>query len=162
VELGPVLRKTAETACGRYRVPSSTVRCRVEPVAIRGRRHDLELVFGNLVDNAVKYSGTPPEVSIEADCGRSGWVVTRIGDNGRTIPAKLRRKIFGRFVRLGWELERKAPGTGLGLFIVRSLVKRMGGSITVRARRDRQGNIFEVSLPGQLLSPAEADTGVGR
>ena len=45
----------------------------------------------------------------------------RIADNGRGIPAKFRRKIFGRFERLGLELERDKPGTGLGLYIVRNL-----------------------------------------
>ncbi len=49
----------------------------------------------------------------------------QIADNGRGIPHNLRRKIFGRFVRLGLELEREKPGTGLGLYIVRTLVRRL-------------------------------------
>ena len=76
-------------------------------------------------------------------------MVTRIIDNGRGIPAKLRRKIFGRFVRLGSELERSQTGTGLGLFIVRTLVKRLHGKITVRDRGKPAGTVFEVQLPAR-------------
>ena len=75
-------------------------------------------------------------------------VVTRVSDNGPGIPAKLRRKIFGRFVRLGNELERVQTGTGLGLFIVRTLVRRMQGKINVRGRGSQPGTVFEVELPG--------------
>jgi signal transduction histidine kinase len=62
----------------------------------------------------------------------------------------LRRKIFGRFVRLGSELERKQAGTGLGLFIVRQLVRRMRGKITVRGRGSQRGTVFEVELPRRV------------
>ncbi|HTQ40739.1 MAG TPA: ATP-binding protein, partial [Pirellulales bacterium] len=61
--------------------------------------------------------------------------------------ANVRRKIFGRFVRVGIELERKTAGTGLGLYIVRTLIKRMGGKIQARNKPDGQGTIFEVELP---------------
>ena len=77
---------------------------------------------------------------------------TRIIDNGRGIPAKLRRKIFGRFVRLGSELERSQAGTGLGLFIVRTVVKRLHGNITVRDRGNQPGTIFEVQLPARAAA----------
>jgi signal transduction histidine kinase len=149
VELAPVLRKTAEMVCFRYRLPASTVRLDGEPVVVRGLPFDMDLVFSNLIDNAVKHAGASPEVAIETQPGRAGWVVTRIRDNGATIPAEHRRRIFGRFVRVGAELEREHSGTGLGLHIVRSLVRRMKGRITIREREDRPGNVFEVHLPGR-------------
>jgi signal transduction histidine kinase len=74
-------------------------------------------------------------------------VVVSIRDNGSGIPKELRRKIFGRFVRLGSELERQKPGTGLGLYIVRTLVKRLRGKIRVEDASNPQGTVFEVSLP---------------
>ena len=70
----------------------------------------------------------------------------RIRDNGPGIPRNLQRKIFGRFVRLGTELERKKPGTGLGLYIVRTLVSRCKGKVKV-ASASRAGTTFEVILP---------------
>ena len=102
--------------------------------------------FRNLLDNALKYSGAQPQVEVETH-STDGHVAARIGDNGPGIPANLRRKIFGRFVRLGSELERKTAGTGLGLYIVRNLVRRSGGTIQVRSREPGPGTVFEVKLP---------------
>jgi signal transduction histidine kinase len=100
-----------------------------------------------LFDNAIKYSGEHPQVEVDLRPDGNGRVITQIADNGPGIPAKLRRKIFGRFVRLGSELERKTKGTGLGLYIVRTLVRRQGGRIQVRNRPHGSGTIFEVDLP---------------
>jgi len=113
---------------------------------------DLEMIFRNLIDNAIKYADHEPRVEIESHAKGENAVVTRIIDNGRGIPQQLRRKIFGRFVRLGNELERSRTGTGLGLFIVRNLVKRLGGQITVRDRAGQPGTVFEVQLPSHRLS----------
>jgi signal transduction histidine kinase len=109
----------------------------------------VEILFRNLMDNAIKYGGTPPSVEVDAQLSGQSKVTVRIVDNGRGIPATLRRKIFGRFVRLGSELERSQTGTGLGLFIVRTLVKRMNGKISVRDRLQSSGTIFEVVLPAR-------------
>jgi signal transduction histidine kinase len=82
----------------------------------------------------------------------------RIADNGRGISPPQRRNIFGRFVRLGSELERDKPGTGLGLYIVRTLVDRLRGRIRVRDRDDGPGTVFEVQLPGvAATAPPAAD-----
>jgi signal transduction histidine kinase len=151
VELSSVLRNCAETACQRYRLPQETVRLDVSPAIVRGRPIDVEMVFRNLVDNAIKYSGDTPSVEVLSHTNGRGSVVTRITDNGPGIPAKLRRKIFGRFVRLGNELERSKTGTGLGLFIVRTLVRRMRGSIAVRSPAHGHGTVFEVILPGKKV-----------
>ena len=147
VELSSVLRNCAETACLRYHLPVETVRLKTTPAILRARPIDVEMVFRNLIDNAIKYGGAEPTVEVESQFISDGTVATRIIDNGRGIPAKLRRKIFGRFVRLGSELERSQVGTGLGLFIVRTVVKRLHGTITVRDRGNQPGTIFEVQLP---------------
>jgi signal transduction histidine kinase len=65
--------------------------------------------------------------------------------------------VFERFRRLGLELEREKPGTGLGLFIVRTLVKRLGGQVRVRDRDSGTGSVFEVKLPGKLVVEGDAD-----
>lgn len=153
VDLAAVLESCARTVCQRYRLPFDTISLDLEPVTVRARPIDVEMVFRNLVDNALKYSGERPQIAIESKRQGKGAVVTRIVDNGPGIPAKLRRKIFGRFVRLGNELERSKPGTGLGLFIVRTLVHRMRGRIHVRGRAPQAGTVFEVELPA--LQPPE-------
>lgn len=149
VELGELLEACAATACQRYRVSEDVVSLKLEPATVHGRPIDIEMIFRNLVDNALKYGGDQPRVEIESWLNGRGQVVVRIADNGPGIPAKLRRKIFGRFVRLGTELERSKPGTGLGLFIVRMLVKRLRGSISVRSQTAGPGTVFEVQLPAE-------------
>lgn len=149
VRLDLVLRTCAETVCHRRRLPSETVSVEAAPSLVRARPVDVEIIFRNLIDNAVKYSGPNAQVSVESWTNGRGAVVTRVSDNGPGIPAKLRRKIFGRFVRLGNELERATSGTGLGLYIVRTLVGRMRGKIGVRGRGSQAGTVFEVELPGQ-------------
>ena len=85
-----------------------------------------------------------PPVNQSSDPGQAiGW--------GPTTASQLRRKIFGRFVRLGSELERKTKGTGLGLYIVRTLVRRSGGKIQVSNRPQGPGTVFEVDLPATPL-----------
>jgi signal transduction histidine kinase len=61
----------------------------------------------------------------------------------------MRRKIFGRFVRLGSELEREKRGTGLGLYIVRNLLRRLKGKIRLLDRQSGTGAVFEVTLPAR-------------
>ncbi|MFV2065388.1 MAG: sensor histidine kinase [Pirellulales bacterium] len=157
VELAHVLETCATSVCLRYRVPRSVVRAETTRCTVRASRVDLEMIFRNLIDNGVKYAGSHPEVVVTLEVAPSGWTVTRIADNGPGIPKHLRRKIFGRFVRLGMELERKQTGTGLGLYIVRTLVRRLGGTIRVRDRDSGDGTLFEVELPGVAL-PAEQAT----
>jgi signal transduction histidine kinase len=124
------------------------------PSLVHARPVDVEIVFRNLIDNAVKYSGPNAQVTVESWTNGRGAVITRVSDNGPGIPAKLRRKIFSRFVRLGNELERAQSGTGLGLYIVRTLVGRMRGKISVRGRGSQPGTAFEVELPGEAAEPA--------
>jgi signal transduction histidine kinase len=147
ISLDELVIRTARQTCERYQLPATTITLRLQPALVHARPADLEIVFRNLLDNAIKYSGDHPQVEVETHGDGNGRIVARIGDNGPGIPAKLRRKIFGRFVRLGNELERKTAGTGLGLYIVRTLVKRLGGTIQVRSQASGQGTVFEVELP---------------
>ena len=156
VPLDGLLRECAEMACMRYRVPSETVRWDVDPCTVRGRRMELDMIFRNLLDNAVKYAGPSPRVEVRLRT-EHGWAVVRISDNGPGVPAAMRRKIFSRFVRLGSELERQKPGTGLGLYIARTSVQRLHGTIHVYDPSSGSGAVFEVRLPGAArVVPASA------
>ena len=76
-------------------------------------------------------------------------VSVQILDNGAGVPSDIRREIFKMFYRGGNELERKQKGTGLGLYISRTLAQILKGNITVHERPDGPGSIFEVELPGR-------------
>jgi signal transduction histidine kinase len=130
VHLDELLESCARTVLIRYRVPDETVDIDCGALVLHSRRAELEILFRNLIDNAVKYGGTPPRVHITADTDGSK-ISVRVRDNGQGIPSNLRRKVFGRFVRLGNELERSKPGTGLGLYLVRAVTRALGGSIHI-------------------------------
>ena len=147
VDLTETLRECVDAVCQRHRVPTSIVRLDVETLAVRARPVDLELVFRNLIDNAVKYAGDAPLVEITGKRISDSKAVIQISDNGKGIPLAFRRKIFGRFFRMGEELERERPGLGLGLHIVRTLVRRLEGKIRIRDRQGAAGATFEVTLP---------------
>lgn len=149
LDLGALLSECAETVCMRYRVSPKTVTLDLEPCIVQARRIDLEMIFRNLIDNAVKYAGNSPQVEVHLTARNDNQVIVRISDNGQGIPPKLRRKIFRRFERLGLEIEREKPGTGLGLFIVRTLVRRLRGRVKVHDREPSPGTMFEVQIPGR-------------
>jgi signal transduction histidine kinase len=151
VDLSQILAACVEAVCLRYRVPPDVVQLETEPLFVHARAVDLDLVFRNLIDNAVKYASDKPLIQITAWHLGEGHGIVRISDNGKGIPSDLRRKIFGRFFRVGEELERETPGLGLGLYLVRTMVRRLRGKIRVREREGGPGTTFEVTLP--VLSP---------
>ncbi len=150
VNLEHVLRQCASSVAAHYNLPQHQLEIRCEPCYVRARPVDLEMIFRNLVDNAVKYADEiHPHVMVELTC-EENWAVVLVTDNGRGIPRHLRKKIFGRFVRLGLELERKRKGTGLGLYIVQTLVRRLRGRVRVLDGLNGKGTAFEVRLPTRI------------
>jgi signal transduction histidine kinase len=149
VELAALVRECADAVRLRYRIDEESFQLSLTPAVVRARRVDLDMIFRNLIDNAAKYANDE-DPRVEVSCGpvAAGMVEVRVADNGRGIPLAARRKIFGRFVRLGSELERDKPGTGLGLYIVGTLVRRLKGRVRVRDRQPAPGTLFEVHLPG--------------
>ncbi|MEM9826312.1 MAG: HAMP domain-containing sensor histidine kinase [Planctomycetota bacterium] len=159
LELGQLLRQAATGVCLRYRIPESSLRIDSPEIHLAQPLVQTEILFRNLIDNAVKYGGSPPEVRVSARC-ENGQALVQIEDNGPGIPANQRRKVFGRFVRLGSELERSRPGTGLGLYLVRNITRSMHGTVRVFDREDGPGSRFEVSLPGAQVSLPGGQRGV--
>jgi len=156
LQLEDLLKSAAELTCLRYRLPSETVRLEVPETTLWSKQVQLEIMFRNLIDNAVKYGGSPPEVIVQAKQVENNQVLVKVIDNGAGIPANQRRKVFGRFVRLGSELERSRPGTGLGLYLVRNIARSLGGSVRVQDRKDGPGTEFKVLLPRLQGSAAES------
>ena len=154
VRLDELLSQCAAATCMRYRLPPETVQIHSKEILLSSRLVQLEILFRNLIDNAVKYGGSPPRVEVTAETDSQSRVEVSIRDNGRGIPQDQRRKIFGRFVRLGNELERSTPGTGLGLYLVRNVTKSIGGAIRINDRQDQRGTEFIVTIPGVVEQPA--------
>lgn len=150
IAMEPLLRRCAETICAHHQcTEASVINFDIEPAVVPSRRIVLEMIFGNLLDNAIKYSLPNPMVDVQVRVKDRNRVVTRICDNGEGIPAEVRKKIFKIFYRGGDELQRRQKGTGLGLYIVRTLVQLLKGTVTVRDRDGAPGSVFEVELPGR-------------
>jgi len=145
-----VLQAVRAAVVHRHAVPDDTITVEAAadgPFLVVGQTADVEIVIRNLLDNAVKYSLPEPRVVVTVSRTNSGRVRIAVADNGPGIPIPLRPLIFQRFHRLGSELERSTPGTGLGLFLVKALVRQMRGKVIVRGRQPPPGTVFEVELP---------------
>jgi len=150
VPLEPLLRKCVQSICAHHhRDPAETVVFDLQAAVIHARPLVLETVFRNLLDNAFKYAGDPPRIEVQLRVNDRSHVITRIADNGQGVPPELRKRIFRIFFRAGSELTRRQKGTGLGLYIVHTLVRQMKGRISVHDRPGESGSVFEVDLPGR-------------
>ena len=158
VALDVLLRDCANVVRLHYRIAAEVFDFKLQPCTIRAWRVDLDILFRNLIDNAVKYAGNEPRVGIHLRRTADGRAIVRISDNGRGIPGRFRRQIFRRFERLGMELERERPGTGLGLYIVRNIARRLKARIRVRDNGPGPGTVFEVQLPGAIERKDEEPT----
>jgi signal transduction histidine kinase len=112
---------------------------------VRGDRDRLRQILVNLIDNAVKYSSPGNEVHVEAHSSNSR-VVIEVRDEGPGIPAEHQKVIFEKFGRIQTGQTAK-PGTGLGLFIARSIAEAHGGYLEVRSHPEQTGATFTLSLP---------------
>lgn len=150
-DIDPValLKPCLESLRRRYDFAPEAIQIAAAPCVIRGRQHDLEMILVNLLDNAAKYGGEPRQLLVEVLVRGKNRVLLRVSDNGSGVPSDMRRQIFNRFVRGGSELERRTKGTGLGLYLVRELVARMKGRISVQSRGPLGGATFELDLPGR-------------
>ena len=90
----------------------------------------------------------PPQVVVQAGPHGKKRVQARISDNGSGVRYELRRKIFKRFFRGGSELERTTHGSGIGVFLVKLLIRRLKGRVYVHGRGRLNGATFELDLPG--------------
>jgi signal transduction histidine kinase len=156
--LDQLARACVDTIRRRYDLADDQVALDVQPCVSLGSPQDVEMILTNLLDNAVKYAGQPPKIDVHVGPKGPDRVLVRISDNGKGVRFELRRKIFERFFRGGSELERTAKGTGLGLYIVRSLVAKMHGKVTVHGRGPLRGATFEVDLPGRAFDPCQTSS----
>jgi signal transduction histidine kinase len=146
IELTRTRHQLKETEI-RYEGPSSLL--------LMGQATGLETAVLNLLDNAVKYSKDKVEVEVELSKYGDGQAHLRVRDRGIGMGRAHLRFVFNRFYRIGSEARRRSTGTGLGLFIVRSVVKAHGGTVLAESAGPDRGSTFTITLPGLLEAPAE-------
>jgi signal transduction histidine kinase len=128
VDLSEIARSAAELYDPVAEETGFTLSAKLEPgVTIRGDRHLLSQAVTNLLDNALKYAGGG-EIEIRV-FSSDGHALLEVADHGPGVPEKDRASVFDRFVRL--EPSRTTPGNGLGLSLVRAIVRRHDGAVAL-------------------------------
>jgi signal transduction histidine kinase len=141
-----------ETCIARVRtlhsLPPEAVEFRAgPPLSILGDLDEVRAAVANLIDNAVKYSGNPVRVTVETSNLEGKYAVVRVTDRGAGIPKAELKRVFRRFYRIPGPLASRVKGTGLGLYIVRSVAKRHGGRVWAESEGPGQGSTFVLQLP---------------
>jgi two-component system, OmpR family, sensor histidine kinase SenX3 len=117
------------------------------PVTIVGDLDEVRAAVSNLIDNAVKYSGSSVNVTVETAKVDGKFVSVRVRDQGPGIQKSELKRIFKRFYRVPGQLAARVKGTGLGLYIVRSVAKRHGGRAWAESDGPGCGSTFVLQLP---------------
>jgi signal transduction histidine kinase len=157
LDLAKLVRRSIDLTQTRHQLPrEAIVYAGAEALAIRGDAAALETAVLNLLDNAVKYSKEPVAVEVEVRGGSDGLAHLRVKDQGIGMSRAHIAFIFNRFYRIGAEVRRSRTGTGLGLFIVKSVVKGHNGTVSAESAGPDRGSTFTVTLPGVIDQPDAA------
>jgi two-component system sensor histidine kinase SenX3 len=114
---------------------------------VSGEIDEVRAAVFNLIDNAVKYSGKSVHVTVETTKTDREHVAVRVRDQGVGIPSTELKRIFKRFYRIPGPISMRPTGTGLGLFIVRSVAKRHGGRAWAESDGPGRGSTFVLQFP---------------
>jgi signal transduction histidine kinase len=147
IDLSQVIEESLVRARALYGLSPDALTYRASgPTTIMGDADEVRAAVSNLIDNAVKYSGSTVKVSVEAE-RIDNVVVLRVKDEGPGIPKTELKQIFKRFHRVPGSLATRVKGTGLGLYIVRSVAKRHGGRAWAESEGPGKGSTFVLQLP---------------
>ena len=155
LDLGQIARECVELARTRFHLGPDDLEYveHTHEATVLGDSEELKAAVWNLLDNAVKYSRDEVNIRVELDSVHNHRVAVRVTDHGVGIsPAELKR-IFKRFYRIPASVAVRTKGSGLGLFIVRSVAKKHGGKAFAESAGQGQGSTFTLQLPS---APASA------
>lgn len=148
IELGKLLKECITIIKSRYNLnyeikliePAKTIK-------ISGDAAELQIVLTNLLDNAVKYSKDEIKILVKLTELNKKFTEILIKDSGVGIAPSELKSVFKRFYRVPNVSTQKAKGTGLGLYISRSIIKKHGGKIFIESKGEDKGTTFIVRLP---------------
>jgi two-component system sensor histidine kinase SenX3 len=143
-------RECVDLAGLRHHLPAGAISIEShDPHAlmVKGDVDGLRTVLANLLDNAVKYSGPQIQVTVSVAAPAPDTVWVRVQDRGVGIPKKHLKRIFNRFYRVQRHGLKQIKGTGLGLYIVRSIARAHGGRVFAQSEGEGQGATFTLELP---------------
>jgi signal transduction histidine kinase len=148
LDLAKLVRRAIELTRTRNQLPAEAIAYDgPETLVLKGDASGLETAVLNLLDNAVKYSKERIEVRAELDSA-DARARLRVRDCGMGMSRAHLAFVFNRFYRIGAEVRRSRTGTGLGLFLVKSVVQSHGGSVAAESPGPDRGSTFTITLPG--------------
>jgi len=151
IDLGEMVRECLELTRVRYGLNEAALIYSESPevrsAKVSGDVDELRAAFSNLLDNAVKYSDDEVCVWVSVSALDKQRVAVRVTDKGIGIPSAQLKRIFKRFYRVPGRFMARVKGTGLGLFIVHSVVTKHGGRVFAESPGLGQGSTFTVHLP---------------
>jgi len=155
VEIGPLVQDAVELARARHHLSPQSLAWELdgklaEPLLTLGDREALSTALSNMLDNAVKYSPGDPKIRVEVLTPDLQHVRICVQDNGVGIPRGELKRIFKRFYRVVAAPALQVKGSGLGLFIVRTIAQRHGGRAYAESEGAGKGSTVTIELPRHI------------
>ncbi|WP_446744122.1 sensor histidine kinase [Silvibacterium acidisoli] len=155
VDMRVLVREGIERTRARHHLePDAITLVEEEPVAlpliVDGNVEELKSIVLNLLGNSVKYSPDGVNVQVRLGTRNDAWIVLAVTDNGIGIPPAQLKRIFKRFYRVPARNVLTTKGTGLGLFIVRTIARQHGGDAFAESPGEGRGATISVQLPRML------------
>jgi signal transduction histidine kinase len=151
LDLAQIARECVALARTRFHLGDEALQYeeRSSPAIVLGDADELKAAVWNLIDNAVKYSQGQPRIRVELGTAENQRYAVRVTDNGVGISPPELKRIFKRFYRVPASVAvRRTKGSGLGLFIVRSVARKHGGRAFAESLGPGHGSTFTLLLPG--------------
>jgi signal transduction histidine kinase len=157
VDFRQLVRECMDAARVRHHLPPQAMRYEEassngggiahSKISVLGSGEDLRTAVFNILDNAIKYSGENIDVNVRLDLPDPKRVVLSVQDHGVGIPADDLKTIFKRFYRVTHRSLGHVKGTGLGLFIVKSIAEKHGGKVFAASDGEGEGATITLELP---------------
>jgi two-component system sensor histidine kinase SenX3 len=155
VDFRQLVRECMDAARTRHHLPLDALRYEEAPgngagLRVRGSDEDLRTAVFNVLDNAIKYSGGQIDVRVRLNAPDEKRIVLSVQDHGVGIPRDDMKSIFKRFYRVSHRSLAHVKGTGLGLFIVKSIAQKHGGKVFAESAGEGQGTTITMELPRSM------------
>jgi two-component system, OmpR family, sensor histidine kinase SenX3 len=150
VDFSGIVLETVDLTRLRHHLPPEALRFGIQPqekLLLKGNPQELRTAVFNLVENAIKYSGDKKDIVVDVLTPDIDTVLLQVRDQGVGIPPSELKRIFKRFYRVSTSASGRVKGTGLGLFIVRSIARRHGGEASAQSEGAGRGSTFTLRLP---------------
>jgi len=158
VDMDQLVEEAVATAKLRYHLDAEAIQVERRQLqagssfAVAGNPEELRTAVLNVIDNAVKYSPDGAHLTIVLSVESDAWVMVSIADQGLGIPQPQLKRIFRRFYRVPNRSILRVKGTGLGLFLVRSIARQHGGDAFAESAGEGRGSTIHLQLPRILTS----------